>query len=151
MQKQIISTFAVILLLLGLLQALDIYKFSKIDQHLEKIESNQHELAVKVAAEFNSEPDYVSLGDFKVTHYCSCERCCGKTDGITKSGTKATEGRTIGVDPNKIALGTKVVINGHEYVAEDTGCMKGNRIDIYVGSHQEALEKGVYVAEVFTY
>ena len=39
-----------------------------------------------------------SLGTFKLTAYCACEKCCGKSDGITASGTKATEGRTIAVD-----------------------------------------------------
>ena len=89
------------------------------------------------------------IGTFKITHYCACKSCCGKDPsdpayGITATGTKATINRTIAVDPNVIPLGTHVVINGKEYVAEDVGgAIDGNRIDIYVGSHQEALNKGV--------
>lgn len=96
------------------------------------------------------EPQVVSLGEFRVTHYDACKWCCGKTDGITKTGTKATAGRTIGVDPEVIPFGSTVYIDGQIYVAEDTGAgINGNRIDMFVDSHQEAIEKGVYTAEVF--
>lgn len=95
-------------------------------------------------------PALVSLGNFKITHYCSCEKCCGKSDGITYTGTIATAGRTIGVDPDVIPLGSTVYIDGQAYTAEDTGGgIKGNRIDMFVSSHQEAIEKGVYETEVF--
>ena len=91
-----------------------------------------------------------SLGQFKFTAYCACEKCCGKSDGITKTGTKATEGRTIAVDPNMIPLGSEVIIDGQKYIAEDVGgAIKGNRIDVYFESHQKALEFGVQHKEVF--
>lgn len=91
-----------------------------------------------------------SLGVFKITHYCPCSLCCGEySNGITASGTTAQAGRTIAVDPSLIPLGSSVIINGHTYVAEDTGgAIKGNRIDIFVSSHSEALASGVYYAEV---
>ncbi len=74
------------------------------------------------------------------TAYCSCSKCCGKSDGITATGTHVTEGRTIAVDPKMIPLGSKVEIDGHIYIAEDVGGgVKGNRIDIYFGSHYRAL------------
>ena len=34
------------------------------------------------------------LGLCCVTAYCACEACCGKSDGITATGTHATQGRT---------------------------------------------------------
>ena len=96
------------------------------------------------------EPALEYLGEYKVTHYCSCEECCGKTDGITFTGTAATEGRTVAVDPKVIPLGSEVVLNGESYIAEDIGgAIKGNRIDVYVGSHEEAKELGVYYAPVY--
>ena len=80
---------------------------------------------------------------FKVTAYCSCAKCCGKTNGITAAETKATAGRTIAAS-SKFALGTKLNINGHTYTVEDRGgAIKGNKIDIYVNSHAEALAWGV--------
>jgi 3D (Asp-Asp-Asp) domain-containing protein len=97
-----------------------------------------------------SEPTLESLGQFKLTAYCPCEKCCGKTDGITATGTQATQGRTIAVDPDVIPYGTVVVINGHEYVAEDCGgAINGNDIDVFFESHDEAWNFGVQYAEVF--
>ena len=94
--------------------------------------------------------DYKSLGEFVITHYCPCEKCCGKSDGITASGTKATEGRTIAADPDVLPMGSVVIIDGHTYTVEDVGgAIKGKRIDIFMESHQEALEAGVKVAEVY--
>ena len=47
-----------------------------------------------------------------------------------------------------------MIINGHTYTVEDRGgAIKGNKIDIYVDSHQEALKLGrktnvpVYLAQ----
>lgn len=80
---------------------------------------------------------------FKVTAYCSCAKCCGKTTGITACGTKATAGRTVAAS-GQFAFGTKLIINGHEYVVEDRGgAIQGNKIDIYMNSHAEALAWGV--------
>lgn len=96
------------------------------------------------------QPIIKSLGTFKLTAYCACSRCCGKCDGITATGTKATAGRTIAVDPRKIPYGTEVIINGHTYIAEDCGgAIKQNKIDIFFNSHAEALKFGVQYAEVF--
>lgn len=91
------------------------------------------------------------LGDFKLTAYCTCSKCCGRwADGITYTGTDATPGRTIAVDPNVIPLGSSVHIDGlGTYVAEDIGgAIKGNRIDVLFPTHQEALEFGVQYSNV---
>lgn len=86
---------------------------------------------------------------YDITAYCGCQKCCGKSDGITATGTKATSRRTIAVDPVKIPYGTEVIIDGHSYYAEDTGnAMKGNHIDIYFDTHQEALNFGRQTKEV---
>lgn len=90
------------------------------------------------------------IGFFDITAYCSCNECCGKSDGITATGTKATQGRTIAVDPEVIPYGTKIVIAGNEYIAEDCGgAIKGNMIDIYFDNHADALEYGVRTEEVY--
>lgn len=88
------------------------------------------------------------VGYFTITHYDICYSCCGKTSshpayGKTATGTIATPGRTIAVNPKVIPYGTEVIIDGHTYIAEDTGSnINGNRIDICVASHAEALQKG---------
>lgn len=81
---------------------------------------------------------------YKVTAYCPCSKCCGShANGITASGTKATAGRTIAA-PSNFTFGTKLVINGKEYIVEDRGgAIKGNRIDMYVDTHAQALAWGV--------
>ena len=94
--------------------------------------------------------DKKSLGRFKLTGYCACVECCGKTDGITSTGVKAKAGRTIAVDPRIIAYGSVVIINNREYVAEDCGgAIKNKKIDIFFNTHNEALEWGVKYAEVY--
>ena len=99
-------------------------------------------------------PKTQNLGVFTVTAYCCCEKCCGKTEthpsyGITASGTKAVEGRTIAVDPKIIPLGRTVYLNGRPYIAEDTGsAIKGNKIDLFINNHQRAQEFGVQEMEV---
>ena len=87
-------------------------------------------------------------GVYKVTAYCACMQCCGKTNGITASGAKATANHTIAA-PSTFAFGTKVVIKGITYTVEDRGgAIQGNRIDIYMNSHAEALAWGVRYVEV---
>ena len=80
---------------------------------------------------------------YKITAYCPCSKCCGKTSGRTASGTKATAGRTVAAS-SKFAFGTKLNIGGHVYTVEDRGgAINGNKIDIFVNSHAEALAWGV--------
>lgn len=91
-------------------------------------------------------PRTTYYGVCRITFYCPCSRCCGKDDGITASGVPATPGRTVanGVLP----YGTRVLIEGHEYVVEDRG-VSGDQFDIFVSDHQEALERGLYYADVY--
>ena len=96
------------------------------------------------------------LGEFRLTAYCPCAKCCGKwANGITATGTTATEGRTIAVDPALIPYGATVTVYfpdgaSHSYTAEDCGGgIKGNRLDIYFDDHQAALQFGVQSAMVY--
>lgn len=110
-------------------------------------EGVQEGQAVMVSADSSLRP----LGVFHITHYCQCSICCGPwANGITATGVIATTNRTIAVDPTVIPYGSKVVINGQVYVAEDCGgAIKNNHIDIYMGSHEEALNSGVFDVEVY--
>lgn len=96
--------------------------------------------------------EVISLGVFRLTAYCPCVSCTSDGDGITASETVATQGRTVAVDPTVIPYGTVLIINGHEYIAEDCGeeWIQGKEIDIFFDRHQEAREFGVQYAEVFT-
>lgn len=118
------------------------------------------------ATEPPTEPEHSeaweSLGTFTLTAYCPCEKCCGywatirPTDETgaaivyTSTGEIARAGTTIAVDPSVIPYGSTVKINGHTYIAQDTGgAIRSNRIDVYFADHQEALEFGRQKAEVF--
>lgn len=80
---------------------------------------------------------------FNVSAYCSCAKCCGKTNGITASGVKAKSGVTIAA-PSNYSFGTKIYLEGMgTYVVQDRGgAIKGNKIDVYFDSHEEALRFG---------
>ena len=91
----------------------------------------------------NSSSSNGTVKIYKITAYCPCAKCCGKATGRTASGTKATAGRTIAAS-SQFAFGTKLSINGKTYVVEDRGgAIKGNRIDIFVNTHSDALKWGV--------
>ncbi len=90
------------------------------------------------------------LGNFKITYYCGCQSCSDDWGTMTATGVTAKEGRTIAVDPKVIPYGTKVMINGRQYIAEDCGgAIKGNRIDIFVNNHERARKAGVDYFDVY--
>lgn len=94
--------------------------------------------------------DLTSLGTYFVTAYCACGECTDG-DGLTALNKPPVEGRTVAVDPKVIPYGTVLVINGHEYIAEDsgTGWIEGKELDIYFDSHEVADEFGEQWMEVF--
>lgn len=92
--------------------------------------------------------------EWKITAYCACVKCCGKSDGITASGHKAKYGY---IALNWLPFGTKVRIAGlGEFIVMDRGAKSlfGSKknpikhIDIYMTSHKEARKFGVKYAEV---
>lgn len=81
----------------------------------------------------------------KATAYtASCEGC----SGITATGVNIKDNpneKVIAVDPSVIPLGSKVYVEGvGEATAADTGgAIKGNRIDVFIPSEQDAVNFGV--------
>jgi len=98
-----------------------------------------------------------------VTGYCKCGKCCGwhrtwygrpvvsagpnrgkrKVVGRTASGAMARPG-TIAADTTRYPFGTVMYIDGYGYGrVEDRGAaIKGDRIDLFFRTHQQALEWG---------
>ena len=116
-----------------------------------KAETSKTESVVVETAtpEVIEEKEPISLGEFKLTAFCHCEKCNGVwAYDKTSSGTVPKQGRTVACDKKVLPAGSKVIINGHEYIVEDTG-VKGKHIDIFFDSHKEALKFGVQYAEVF--
>ena len=123
---------------------------TKPSKPIEEVKVEETEPVEVIEPTETVEPDSNYLGRFKLTAYCACAKCCGKSDGITATGTVATQGRTIAVDPSVIPYGTAVSINGNIYIAEDCGgAIGGNRIDIFFNNHADAWNFGVQYADVY--
>lgn len=119
---------------------------------VEKVYKSSVSIGGVINSGYSTSGQWKSLGTFKITHYC-CEQyphiCNAGPPYKTATGTTPHIGGCA-VDPNTIPLGSYIKINGVVYHAEDTGgAIDGNRIDIVVGTHNEALSKGTYYAEVF--
>lgn len=128
-----------------------------------EVEEEQELVELDVAEpEEPQKPKIKSLGEFVLTAYCSCEKCCGKwaldrpldENGeqivYGASGARLIEGISVAVDPDVIPYGTELYINGNLYIAHDCGgAIKGNRLDVYFATHEEAWNFGKQTAEVF--
>lgn len=104
-----------------------------------------------LAADSVIKNNFKKLGNYRLSFYCPCATCNGRSDAKTKIGTKMAEGRTIAVDSRVIPLGSRVYIDGYGvFIAEDTGgAIKGNRIDVCVANHSRAYQFGIDYADVY--
>lgn len=106
--------------------------------------------------------DYVSLGEYKLTSYCACEKCCGYWATIrplddngepivyTASGAIARQGVTVAADTSILPFGTVILIGGEEFTVQDVGGgVDGKHIDIYFDDHQAAREFGVRYETIY--
>lgn len=134
------------------------------NKEIKEVEKTEEIEDAEEIKEIEVKPKKISLGEFKLTAYCSCEKCCGsyaKNRPVDKYGNKIVygssgkvlkEGISVAVDTKVIPFGTKVIINDKEYIAQDTGgAIKGNKIDVYFEDHQRASDFGVKYEEVFFY
>ena len=95
---------------------------------------------------------------FNTSAYCSCAKCCGKTNGITASGAKASAWYTIAAGSG-YKLGTVIYIpafankpNGGWFIVQDRGgAISNSKLDVYMGSHSEALQYGRRSVECYVY
>lgn len=91
-----------------------------------------------------------SLGIFRTTGYCPCYQCSEGWGRHTSTGAIAKSSHTIAVDPRVIPYGSKIMINGVVYTAEDRGGgVKGNHIDIFFDTHSQTRQHGSRHQEVF--
>lgn len=118
--------------------------------------SEEYDPAWDIPAMESAVCDDVFLGEFTLTAYCPGRCCCGKwASGYTATGTWATEGRTIAVDPKVIPYGSRVLLiwpdgTQHSYIAEDCGGgVNGNHIDVFFDDHQAARVFGVQSAMAY--
>lgn len=90
----------------------------------------------------------------KVTGYCPCSKCCGEySDGITANGHEIQPGDCFVAADKRFSFGTEMVIEGYNNgqpvkVLDRGGAIKGNKLDAFFHTHQEALEWGVRYIDV---
>ena len=125
------------------------------DQEAIHIESTAFEVPCSEVTPIGFYDSYLSVTShsamFTVTHYCGCSICCGSYSSGSESEAYGASGKhleplvSVAVDPQVIPLGTVLHdADGRLYRAEDTGgAIKGNRIDLFVGDHEEAKKLGV--------
>lgn len=100
----------------------------------------------------DSEPEREYLGRYRITGYCTCSQCCGKSDGVTASGTTATVGRTCAAGKD-LPFGTVLYIDGIGYrtVEDRGGGVNGGHIDVLCENHSECYaltgHYDVYIVE----
>lgn len=73
--------------------------------------------------------------DFKATYYC--------LTGKTASGIRTRAG-IVAADTKVFPLGSRILINGQQYLVADTGSrIRGNRLDIWISSCSQATKLGI--------
>lgn len=90
--------------------------------------------------------------------YCACVKCCGKTNGITSSGAKATAWYTLAAGKG-YPIGTIIYIpalsnkpNGGWFIVQDRGgAISNNKLDVFCSTHNEALQFGRKNLECYIY
>ena len=107
-----------------------------------------------------AEPEPVLLGSFRVTAYCSCEKCCGewaknRPNGIVY-GAAGVELKAGVSCASPLPLGTVVEVEGlGEYIVQDRPAQwvidkyGENQIDIYFDSHEAASAFGLKQLNVY--
>jgi 3D (Asp-Asp-Asp) domain-containing protein len=86
----------------------------------------------------------------EVTAYCPCKKCCGKNaHGVTASGLHVTHnaGLFVAADAALLPFHTKLLIPGYAKgkavpVLDRGGAIKGNRLDVFFPTHEQALKWG---------
>jgi len=86
----------------------------------------------------------------EVTAYCPCTKCCGpNAHGVTASGKDVSYngGAFVAADTTQYDFGTKFSIPGYHdgqsvEVIDRGSAIKGDHLDVFFPTHQEALEWG---------
>jgi 3D (Asp-Asp-Asp) domain-containing protein len=90
----------------------------------------------------------------RVTAYCLCEKCCGKySDGMTACGHRICPGDVFAAADRQYPFGTEMIVAGYNNdqpikVLDRGGAIRGDRLDLFFHTHEEALQWGVKYIDV---
>jgi 3D (Asp-Asp-Asp) domain-containing protein len=119
-----------------------------------------HDLTVETADEADARPSLVIPETItalrptrtllmEVTAYCACTKCCGPNAiGLTASGKHVSynNGKFVAADTAVLPFGSKLMIPGYHdeavEVVDRGGAIKGNKLDVFYASHDDALKWG---------
>ena len=134
------------------------FTYEQVKDEVEEIFREQYRLSTQETTGTVTETRTVrvgeSLGQVVTSGYCNCPICCGVwSGGPTASGAYPTANHTLAVDASNpfVPMGTRVVMNGVEYVVEDTGAFDqyGVQFDVYYDSHAAASAHGHQTWEAY--
>ena len=94
--------------------------------------------------ETNVDPAMIgeSMGRFRLTYFSPDASSLKEAAAFTATGDPLLQGRTVATDPDVIPYGTRIIINGHAFVAQDCGRpVSGNEIQIYMDDPDEAAHR----------
>lgn len=118
---------------------------------------DQEQPAQEKAKTSDKEGDKWQTVSMRVTAYCPCSKCCGEyADGQTACGHKIRPGDAFVAADSRYAFGTEMIIAGYGNdqpvkVLDRGGAIRGDRLDVFFHSHEEALEWGVQYLDVKVY
>ena len=134
------------------------FTYAEVADEIKEIFQQQYGINTQSTRETVTETKTVrvgeSLGQVVTSGYCNCSICCGQwSGGPTASGAMPTANHTIAVDATNpfVPIGTHVVMNGVEYVVEDTGAFAryGVQFDVYYDNHAAASAHGHQTWEAY--
>ncbi|MHC4705547.1 MAG: 3D domain-containing protein [Planctomycetota bacterium] len=125
------------------------------DVSLDEVEQKQP--AQKKAETSAEEGRKWQTVQMRVTAYCPCSKCCGEyADGQTACGHRIRAGDAFVAADARYAFGTEMIIAGYGNdqpvrVLDRGGAIRGDRLDVFFHTHEEALEWGVQYLDVKVY
>ncbi len=146
---------------------------TKLDRQAAQLQDKQREIEIKdvlidgqyklieklIEQAEQIEPKQTYIGEYTITAYCPCYKCCGKyalnrPNGIVTgaAGIELKQGVSVA---SPLPFGTRVLIDGKEYISQDKTSewiakkYKDKIIDIYFDKHEDAEAFGKQTAKVY--
>lgn len=116
------------------------------ESHAAAVSGHASRVSVKPVAA----PGHSHIVRMLVTAYCPCRKCCGAySDGMTASGRRidAASMKFVAADTSRLPFGSSLIVPGYAdgkavEVLDRGSSIRGDRLDVFFASHDEALQWG---------